>query len=102
MSDGGEFTVVARYQVSAGHGDEVAALLGSHIGATRAEPGCLEFTALRSTQHHDAFVLVERYASREAFEAHLASPHFATIVRARIWPLLADRAVDFYQAVPAA
>jgi hypothetical protein len=35
VSDASEFTVVARYQVSAGHGDEVATLLGSHISATR-------------------------------------------------------------------
>jgi quinol monooxygenase YgiN len=102
MSGTGEFTIVARYQVRAGHGDEVALLLGPHIAATRAEPGCLEFTALRSTEHPDAFVLYERYASREAFDAHRATPHFETIVQAKIVPLLDDRAFDFYEAVPAA
>jgi quinol monooxygenase YgiN len=100
MSGSGEFTVVARYQVKAGHGDDVARLLGPHITATRAEPGCLEFTALRSTQNPESFVLCERYASREAFDAHLASAHFETHVRTRIWPLLADRTVDFCTPVP--
>ena len=102
MSGTGEFAVVARYQVRAGHGDEVERLLGPHIAATRAEPGCLEFTALRSTEHPDAFVLYERYASREAFDAHRASPHFAAIVQGAIAPLLDERAFDFYRAVPAA
>jgi quinol monooxygenase YgiN len=102
MSNDGEFIVVARYQVKVGQGDQVARLLGSHIAATRGEPGCLEFVALRSTANPDAFVLYERYASRESFDAHLASPHFETIVRGSIWPLLDDRVVDFHQAVPAA
>ena len=101
MSGTGEFAVVARYEVSAGHGDDVGWLLGPHIAATRAEPGCLEFTALRSIEHPDNFVLYERYASREAFDAHRASPHFQTIVQAGIWPLLSNRSVDFCRAVPA-
>jgi quinol monooxygenase YgiN len=101
MSGAGEFTVVARYQVSAGRGDDVARLLGPHIAATRAEPGCLEFTALRSTGNPDAFVLCERYVSREAFDAHRSSPHFTTIVLGKIVPLLDDRVFDFYRAVPA-
>ncbi len=102
MSDSGEVTVVARYQVSPGQGDEVERLLGPHVAATRAEPGCLEFTALRSAGDPDAFVLYERYVSAEAFDAHRASPHFETIVQAKIWPLLDDRVVDRYRAVPAA
>jgi quinol monooxygenase YgiN len=101
LSDAGEVTVVARYEVSAGHGDDVARLLGPHIAATRAEPGCLEFTALRCTEQPDDFVLYERYASRDAFDAHRASPHFQTIVQARIWPLLSDRRFGLYEAVRA-
>jgi quinol monooxygenase YgiN len=101
MSGDGEFTIVARYQVGPGGGDDVARLLGPHIAATRAEPGCLEFTALRSTEDPDAFVLYERYTSRAAFDAHRASPHFETIVLGTIVPLLADRVFDFYRPVPA-
>jgi quinol monooxygenase YgiN len=102
MSDAGEVTLVARYQVSAGRGDEVAALLGQHVAATRGEPGCLEFTALRSAADPDAFVLYERYASRAALDAHRASPHFETIVKGTIVPLLDERVFDLYRPVPAA
>jgi antibiotic biosynthesis monooxygenase len=52
----GGVTVVARYQVSPGQGDEVERLLGPHVAATRAEPGRLEFIAPRSTADPDAFV----------------------------------------------
>jgi quinol monooxygenase YgiN len=91
--------IVVRYQAVAGKGDEVAALLGRHVAASRAEPGCVDFVALRGTEDPDAFVLYERYASADAFEAHQASPHFTGIAVARIRPLLADRSIEFCEVV---
>jgi len=52
-----EVAIVVRYQAMEGKGDEVAALLARHTAATRAEPGNLDFVALRSTEDPDAFVL---------------------------------------------
>ena len=46
---GSEVAIVVHYQATAGKGDEVAALLARHTAATRAEPGCLDFVALRSS-----------------------------------------------------
>ena len=96
---GSEVAIVVHYQAMAGKGDEVAALLVRHTAATRAEPGNLDFVALRSTADPDAFVLYERYSSREAFEAHQASPHFTGIAVAQIRPLLADRSIEFCEVV---
>jgi len=92
--------VVAHYQATAGHGDQVAALLGRHTAATRAEPGCREFVALRGTADPDSFTLYERYESRGALESHLASAHYAAIAVAQIRPLLADRTVEFCEIIP--
>ena len=94
-----EVAIVVRYQAMAGKGDEVAALLAQHVAASRAEPGCVDFVALRTTEDPDAFVLYERYSSREAFEAHTASPHYEGIAVAQIRPLLSDRTVEFCQVV---
>ena len=94
-----EVALIVRYQAMAGKGDEVAALLAQHTAATRAEPGCRDFMALRVTEDPDSFVLYERYESREAFEAHLASPHYEGIAVARIRPLLSDRVVEFCQVI---
>ncbi len=91
--------IVVRYQAMAGKGDEVAALLARHTAATRAEPGNLDFVALRSTEDPDAFVLYERYTGPEAFEAHQASPHFEGIAVAQIRPLLSARSVEFCQVI---
>jgi quinol monooxygenase YgiN len=97
--DGPEVAIVVRYQAMAGKGDEVAALLARHTAATRAEPGNLDFVALRGTEDPDSFVLYERYESTDAFKAHQASPHFKGIAVAQIRPLLAERTLEFCQVV---
>jgi len=96
---GPEVAIVVHYQATAGKGDEVAALLARHTAATRAEPGNLDFVALRSSEDPDAFVLYERYSNADAFEAHQASPHFEGIAVAQIRPLLAERTLRFCQVV---
>ena len=96
---GSEIAIVVDYQAMEGKGDEVAALLARHMAASRAEPGNLDFVALRSNDDPDAFVLYERYVNQEAFEAHQASPHFTGIAVAQIRPLLAERTLRFCQVV---
>ena len=94
-----EVAIVVHYQAMEGKGDQVAALLARHTAATRAEPGNLDFVALRSDEDPDAFVLYERYASAGAFEAHQASPHFEGIAVAQIRPLLAERRLEYRQVI---
>ena len=99
MSSPEEVAIIVRYQARAGNCDEVAALLSRHTVATRAEPGCRDFVALRGVEDPDSFVLYERYEDRAAFEAHMASPHYEGIAVARIRPLLAERTLSFQQVV---
>ena len=94
-----EVAIVVHYQATAGRGDEVAALLARHTAATRAEPGNLDFVALRLTEDPDAFVLYERYENQAAFEAHTASPHYEGIAVAQIRPLLAERRLEYRQVI---
>jgi len=95
----GEVALVVHYQAQPGKGDEVAALLARHTAATRAEPGCRDFVALRGSEDPDSFVLYERYDDEDAFKAHQASPHFEGIAVAQIRPLLADRRLEVRQVV---
>ena len=94
---GPDVAIVVHYQATKGKGEQVAALLARHAAATRSEPGNLDFVVLRSFEDPDSFVLYERYADPEAFEAHTASPHDEGIAVAQIRPLLKDRTVDFCQ-----
>ena len=48
-----EVAIIVRYQAIAGNGDQVATLLSRHTAATRAEPGCRDFVALRGTEDPD-------------------------------------------------
>ncbi len=50
-----------------------AALLLQYGDAVREEPGNLRFEAFHD-RDKGSLVVVERYASRDAFEAHLANP----------------------------
>jgi quinol monooxygenase YgiN len=94
-----EVALIVHYQAKPGTGDEVAALLARHTAATRAEPGNLDFVALRGTEDPDSFVLYERYESADAFKAHQASPHFEGIAVAQIRPLLAERRLEVRRVV---
>ena len=94
-----EVALIVHYQARPGMGDEVAALLARHTAATRAEPGNLDFVALRGTEDPDSFVLYERYSSADAFKAHQASPHFEGIAVAQIRPLLAERRLEVRRVV---
>lgn len=93
-----ELQVIARYAVSAGREAEVSALLPRLAEASRAEPGNLAFVAYRSLEDDRDVVLLERYASPDAFAEHRASADFQDLVLDRIVPLLDSRVVETYPA----
>jgi (4S)-4-hydroxy-5-phosphonooxypentane-2,3-dione isomerase len=91
--------VIARYRAQPDQADEVARQLGLYSPRVREEPGCLGFAAARSRTDPADFVLHEQYHDQDAFDAHVASTHYTEIARDRIRPLLAERAVEFYDPV---
>ena len=91
--------VIARYRVRQGSADQVAAVLATHVAATRREPGCVQFIAYRSRTAPDEFVLYEQYQDEESFEFHRQTPHFREYVEGSIVPLLAERIWDRYEEV---
>jgi quinol monooxygenase YgiN len=84
--------VVARYVVAEGHESTVARLLRKNAEASRAEPGCLEFSVYREIDDPRVFLLYERYTSEDAFQAHRRTPHFEDIIEQQVVPLLHERA----------
>ncbi|MEW2547316.1 antibiotic biosynthesis monooxygenase family protein [Streptomyces sp. NPDC047002] len=93
-----ELQVIARYTVAGGNEDEVLALLSDLAAASRAEPGNRAFVVYRQLDDPRGIVLLERYASREAFADHRETPHFRDLVLGRIVPLLDSRVVELYDA----
>jgi quinol monooxygenase YgiN len=92
--------VVARYVVSEGHDATVARLLRKNAQATRAEPGCLEFSVYQEIDDPRAFLLYERYTSEDAFQAHRRTPHFEDIIEQQVVPLLDERAWTRVEPLP--
>ena len=86
--------LIARHTMKPGTENEVLPLVQDLIQATRTEPGNLAFDAYRSLQEPKSYVLLERYASRDALAAHRAAPHFQKIVIEQLVPLLAARTID--------
>jgi quinol monooxygenase YgiN len=94
-----ELQAIARYTISAGKQDEVLPLLSELVQASRGEPGNLSFVAYRQLDDEREIVLLERYASREAFDAHRKTRHFRDLVRDQIIPRLDSRVVESYDVV---
>ena len=92
-------TVVARYIARSGAAHAVARILASHVAATRAEEGCIQFDACRSRENGDEFVLYERYRDEEAFRAHRKTPHFLTYIEEQAVPLLLERTWQRYDEI---
>ncbi|GAB3978335.1 putative quinol monooxygenase [Plantactinospora veratri] len=91
-----ELLVVAHWTIAPGAEEQVRSLLPEFIEASRAEPGCISFVGYQQLDDDRTVVLLERYASREAFEAHRDTPHFQRLALEQIVPRLARRVVQTY------
>lgn len=69
--------VLAHVRAKAGRESEFAEVLRTLIKATRTEEGCVQYDAHQATENSCAFAFYERWASKEALDAHLQSPHIA-------------------------
>ena len=94
-----QLQVIAHHTIADGNEQEVIALLPGLIEATRTEPGNVAFDAYRKLDDPRSYVLLERYASREAFAAHRESAHFKDLVLGQIAPRLERRVIEQFDVV---
>lgn len=86
-----EVVVVVLSRAKPGRAQEGLAAYAELAAATHAEEGCTAFALHRDPADAERIVLVERWASREALDAHLGTPHIAAF-RARHGDLWAEPA----------
>jgi quinol monooxygenase YgiN len=72
-----DVSVVAVITAKAGHGDEVEEMLRGLAESTHGEDGCVLYSLQRGLEDRDVFVTVEKWASQEELQAHLAGPGIA-------------------------
>jgi quinol monooxygenase YgiN len=70
-----EVVVMVIAQAKPGQGDAALAAFGEVAVPTHAEEGCIAYALHRSAADADQIVLVERWASPEALDEHLATAH---------------------------
>ena len=83
-----ETRIIAKAIPKPGHEQKVKELLSAMIAPTMAEPGAVTYD-LHVNEAGNRFYFFEIYESREAFDAHVASPHFKQL-QADLPPLLSE------------
>jgi quinol monooxygenase YgiN len=99
--------VVAVITAKPGRRVELLTTFRANVPAVRAEEGCIEYAAhvdasgigpVQAKFGPDAFAVLESWASREAFAAHIAAPHMAAYAKITR-DLIASRAIHVLSAI---
>ncbi len=85
--------LIATLTIKSGSAEAVIAAAKPCIDGTRAEPGCVSYDLNHSVTDPDTMVFVERWASREAIDAHMRMPHFLAW-REKAAGLILDRKIE--------
>ncbi len=88
-TDSTPVTVIAMIRAQSGKEAELRELLGSLIGQTRKEVGCINYDLHEVADDPTRFVFHENWQSREDLDRHLASSH-VTAVLSRAGALVAE------------
>jgi quinol monooxygenase YgiN len=75
-----ELFIIARFHARPGHEGEVEETLLGNLAPTRAESGCLDIHAFRSTRDQRLYFIHSRWKDEAAFEAHAALPRMVRFV----------------------
>lgn len=73
-------TIHALIKAKEGKEERIRQALLAMLEPTRAEAGCEAYILHRSKEDSTAFLFYETWASQEAFQAHLETPHFKNLV----------------------
>lgn len=77
----------ARFHAKAGNRERVREAILAVRAPTRAEPGCLAYSAFQSIRDADEFYVHSRWLDRAAFERHAQLPHTVAFI-ATVEPLV--------------
>jgi quinol monooxygenase YgiN len=95
-----EIVVVGSFTAQEGKETEAVEAFKALVEPTHDEDGCILYALHRGSDDPRRLAFVERWASREALDAHLASAHIQDIL-SRAPDLFADGGdIVVYEAVP--
>lgn len=95
-----EVVVVGSFTARPGKELEAEAAFRALVAPTHAEDGCGLYALHRGVDDPRRLTFIERWASREALDAHLASPHIKDVLT-RAEDLFGDSAdITVFQPLP--
>ncbi|SCC30074.1 Quinol monooxygenase YgiN [Chitinophaga costaii] len=80
--------------------DQLRDLLQTLLTETRKEPGCLQYEIFQTERDEAMFIVQEKWASEEDFNAHSSQLHFTMFVTLAT-PLFAEQ-LEVYRLQPLA
>ena len=88
------FAVVVTFKLKPGTAQAFNPIMNENAEASvRDEPGCSQFQVLHAEGDAETIILYEVYDDEAAFQAHLASAHFAIFDR-EAGPMIADKVIQ--------
>jgi (4S)-4-hydroxy-5-phosphonooxypentane-2,3-dione isomerase len=85
------YVLAVTWVATPGEEERVADVLRAMVPLTRAEPGCIQYTAHRSVDDPRRFFLFEEYVDEAALQAHTETDHFQRHVIGEAVPRLERR-----------
>ena len=93
--------LTAIFDARPGAEEALAATLARYVVLTRHEPGCRNIDLVSSLTHGGRLVIIEKWESPDAVQAHLNSPLMTDMARAVIPLITTKPAIDLYDTISA-
>jgi quinol monooxygenase YgiN len=95
-----ELTVTVRAKAKRGKEAELEKAWRAIIGPTHQESGCLKYVLHRAVDNPALMMSIERWASKEAIDRHMAAPHVQALLKQI--PDLVDGApeIGLFESIP--
>ncbi len=95
-----EIIVLAHARAKNGSDAVLEKTVRAAIKPTHAETGCLKYAFHQSTEDKHVFVMIEKWASKEALDQHLKTPHILELFKKL--PNLLERPMQIqtYKSLP--
>lgn len=95
-----ELTVTVRARAKPGKEAELEKAWRAIIGPTHDELGCLKYVLHRAVDDPGLLISIERWASKEAIDQHMATPHVQALL-SRVPDLVAGPPeIRLFEAIP--
>ncbi|MBI3805481.1 MAG: antibiotic biosynthesis monooxygenase [Nitrospirae bacterium] len=76
-----ELTVIVQAKAKPGKEAALEKAWRAIIAPTYNEPGCLRYLLHRAVEDPALFISIERWASKEAIDQHMATPHIQSLLK---------------------